>query len=88
MGLIVSSRCGTWSLCGLYFKPGKQYSAYIVEETTDSSIQWEAYNQLCDEQNAALLKETLADSRKLHGFVSISLEELAVEVAVCTAPHS
>jgi hypothetical protein len=59
-----------------------------VEEAADNSIQWEAYSQLCDEQNAALLQESLADSRKLHGFVTISLEELAVEIAVCSAPQA
>jgi len=46
-------------------------------------MQWEAYAQLCESQNAPVLKKSVALARQLQGdFVSVSVEELAVEIAM------
>ena len=55
-------------------------------QNTNGGAQWEAYSQLCNPQNAALLKESVALARQLQGqHVSVSVEELAVEIAVRSA---
>ena len=54
------------------------------EKHVDDNVQWEAYIQLCDLQNAALLKKSVTLACQLHGeHVNISVEELAVEIFVC-----
>lgn len=48
--------------------------------------QWEAYIQFCNPQNAALLKKSVTLAHQLQGeFLIVSVEELAVEIAVCSA---
>lgn len=40
---------------------------------------------MCDPQNAALVKKSVALARQLQGeLVSVTVEELAVEIAVCS----
>lgn len=46
--------------------------------------QWEAYSQLCDAKNSAILKQSVDQARQLQAeFVQVSVDELAVEIAVC-----